>query len=232
MINTLRFWIAPLVPMPSFYLVLRKFQPYFVRHQAIYVLRVLFSNITSLTCIRFVNTGVRLFTVTEDKQFRGYRLLQDGIHLADMFVGSRRRVYLDGNCDAHRNDLHVLLREEMPLVASMSPELQEKWEKMEMGPVLIEYRPASSRSASSDQEQQDNTSDVMLPRCPLAFAGWRGLKTLRHYLDRYERLHLMRLCGLDPLPPIRRAVVEPNDPPLVAVVSGKESQKLSTEAII
>ncbi|VEL31793.1 unnamed protein product [Protopolystoma xenopodis] len=97
-----------------------------------------------------------------DKQFRGYLLLQNGIHLADVFLGYRRRVYFDGNCDAYRNDLHILLREEMPLVASMSPELQEKWEKMEMGHVLIEYRPASSRSASSDQEQQDNTYDVVV----------------------------------------------------------------------
>lgn len=36
--------------------------------------------------VHIVSGGVRLFTVSSDKQFDGYRLLHDGINLATAFL--------------------------------------------------------------------------------------------------------------------------------------------------
>ncbi|CAL8102916.1 unnamed protein product [Calicophoron daubneyi] len=154
--------------------------------------------------VKLINSGVRMFALMEDKQFTGYRLLQDGADLADAFLpqDGGRRIHLTSD---HYSDLALLLEEEMPLVSHMSSSTQAQWEKLSPGPVLVDYSPTTSLDPSSD-----------LPRCRLVFAGWRGIKSLRHYIGRHERLHLMRMINLDPKPPIPRQVgaglTEPDAP--------------------
>nr|CAH8824333.1 unnamed protein product [Trichobilharzia regenti] len=65
--------------------------------------------------LKIVNTGVRVFASMEDKQFEGYRLLQDGIEVTDAYVSlsSNRRVRLTPN---EYSDLIILLEHEMPLL--------------------------------------------------------------------------------------------------------------------
>ncbi|VDP91878.1 unnamed protein product, partial [Echinostoma caproni] len=38
--------------------------------------------------------------------------------------------------------------------------------------------------------------------CRIVFAGWRGIRSLRHYIGRHERCHLMRMANLEPKPMI------------------------------
>ncbi|KAG5441778.1 tRNA (cytosine(34)-C(5))-methyltransferase [Clonorchis sinensis] len=151
--------------------------------------RIIESN--SARGLKIVSSGVRLFSIMEDKQFNGYRLLQDGVDLADAFLPARggRRIRLTA---AEYPDLVLLLQEEMPLISRMTSSTQAQWSVMNPGPVLIEYCP------SSDGEPLDSN----LPQCRLVFAGWRGVKSLRHYIGRHERLHLMRLANLEPKPAI------------------------------
>lgn len=40
------------------------------------------------------------------------------------------------------------------------------------------------------------------PHCRIVFAAWRGAKSLRNHIDRFERLHILRLCGLDTSVPL------------------------------
>ncbi|THD28061.1 putative methyltransferase ncl1, partial [Fasciola hepatica] len=143
--------------------------------------------------LKIVNCGVRMFSIMEDKQFNGYRLLQDGVELADAFlpVTGGRRILLTENEHA---DLVLLLEEEMPLLSRFTEATQNRCDSMSPGPVLIEYRPSSSRSELSENRH--------VTHCRIVFAGWRGVKSLRHYIGRHERCHLMRMANLEPKPMI------------------------------
>lgn len=35
------------------------------------------------------------------------------------------------------------------------------------------------------------------PQCYLELVGWRGAHTLRVYVQKHDRLHYLRLCGMD-----------------------------------
>ncbi len=101
-----------------------------------------------------MNGGVKLFTVCNDSQFSGYRLLHDGAHLADAFLPRRtesdgpakgcfRRLSLRGA--AQREDLFMMLREEMPLADRMTPDTQAQFDALSVGPVFIDYEPNQSQ---------------------------------------------------------------------------------------
>lgn len=101
--------------------------------------------------LKIVNTGVRIFSSVEDKQFEGYRLLQDGIEVADAFIplSSGRRVRLTSN---EYCDLVLLLKYEMPLLSLMTESTRRQCENLSPGPILIDYTPNVT----------DFTSDVSL----------------------------------------------------------------------
>ncbi|KAM7535843.1 hypothetical protein Aperf_G00000093543 [Anoplocephala perfoliata] len=159
--------------------------------------------------VHIVSGGVRLFTVSSDKQFEGYRLLHDGIYLATAFLPQiprelkqyppelcHRRISLSLS---EREDLLLLLREEMPLAERFSKATRDQWEQLSIGPVIIDYDPTSP----SDPDLSDDIKGGNLrPRCRIALSGWRGARSLRHYIDRHERVHILRLCGLDTSVPI------------------------------
>lgn len=80
-----------------------------------------------------------------------------------------------------------------------SKAIKDQWEQLSIGPVIIDYDPASP----SDPDLSDDIKCGNLrPRCRIAFSGWRGARSLRHYIDRHERVHILRLCGLDTSIPI------------------------------
>ncbi|KAK4472985.1 hypothetical protein MN116_004183 [Schistosoma mekongi] len=145
--------------------------------------------------VKIINTGVRMFSTVEDKQFEGYRLLQDGIEVVDAYIpfSSDRRVHLTPN---EYCDLVLLLEYEMPLLSLMTESTRRQCENISPGPVLIDYTPNNTGVTNDDHSW---TSDS-LPHCRLVFAGWRGAKSLRHYIGRFERLHFMRLANVEPRP--------------------------------
>ncbi|VDM18889.1 unnamed protein product [Hydatigera taeniaeformis] len=163
--------------------------------------------------IHIVSGGVRLFAVCDEKQFVGYRVLHDGIHLACAFLPQvprelkqyppqlcRRRISLSAS---ERDDLVLLLREEMPLAERFTKATRDQWEQLSTGPVLVDYDPAAPSDPSRVMpESKMEESSRPRPHCRIAFAAWRGVKSLRNHIDRYERLHLLRLCGLDASVPL------------------------------
>lgn len=94
--------------------------------------------------------GVKLFAVCDDKQFSGYRLLHDGVHLANAFLPTftdagptmvcGRRLYLT---NLERKDMILLLTEEMPLAQRFSKTTRDQWNALSVGPVLIDYTPCN-----------------------------------------------------------------------------------------
>ncbi|CAH8436983.1 unnamed protein product [Schistosoma turkestanicum] len=145
--------------------------------------------------VKIVNTGVRIFSSVEDKQFEGYRLLQDGIEVVDAYIplSSDRRIRLTPN---EYCDLVLLLQHEMPLLSLMTESTRCQCEKISSGPVLIDYTP----NVTDDTNDDEPWTCDSLPHCRLVFAGWRGAKSLRHYIGRFERLHFMRLANIEPSP--------------------------------
>ncbi|VDK34244.1 unnamed protein product [Taenia asiatica] len=163
--------------------------------------------------VHIVSGGVRLFAVSDEKQFVGYRVLHDGIHLACAFlpqVPKELRQYPPKLCHrrislsvSERDDLVLLLREEMPLAERFTKATRDQWEQLSMGPVLVDYDPAAPSDPSCvTPESKMRDSSQPRPHCRIVFAAWRGAKSLRNHIDRYERLHLLRLCGLDASVPI------------------------------
>ncbi|KAL5109392.1 RNA cytosine-C 5 methyltransferase NSUN2 [Taenia crassiceps] len=163
--------------------------------------------------VHIVSGGVRLFAVSDEKQFVGYRVLHDGIHLACAFlpqVPKELRQYPPQLCHrrislsvSERDDLVLLLREEMPLAERFTKATRNQWEQLSTGPVLVDYDPAIPFDPSCVKtEPKVGDSSWPRPHCRVVFAAWRGAKSLRNHIDRYERLHLLRLCSLDASVPL------------------------------
>jgi tRNA (cytosine34-C5)-methyltransferase len=141
--------------------------------------------------INFVNLGVKILGISDDTHFQGYRLLQEGIYLMEPHIGAVRRVRIGS-----RDDLITILTYDMPLVDLLKhPETVKSYETTPVGPVLMEYNPENP---------------IYSPGVKLHLTGWRGLASLRHYLDKHERDHLFRVCGYDEVPRIQSA---PRRPP-------------------
>ena len=134
--------------------------------------------------INFVNLGVKVFGISEDKMFQGYRLLQEGVEIVEPFMGPTiRRFHISS-----RSDLLKLLEYDMPLISEFSPDMQQAFRQFSIGPVLFQFDPSEDPTSESH----------LLPRIVLKFAGWRGRNSVRHYVGMHERSHLQRLCGLEP----------------------------------
>ncbi|VDL14219.1 unnamed protein product [Hymenolepis diminuta] len=183
--------------------------------------------------VHIVSGGVKLFAVSSDKQFEGYRLLHDGINLATAFLPQipkelkqhppqlcHRRISLSLS---EREDLLLLLKEEMPLAKKFSKAVQDQWDKLSIGPVIIDYDPESPADPNLSEEIK---SANLRPRCRIAFSGWRGARSLRHYIDRHERVHIMRLCGLDASLPLITGRSEPIRDVEEKIGQGEDNQTL------
>lgn len=124
---------------------------------------------------------------------------------------------------SERDDLLLLLKEEMPLARKFSKAVQDQWDKLSIGPVIIDYDPASPADPNLSEEIK---SANLRPRCRIAFSGWRGARSLRHYIDRHERVHIMRLCGLDASLPLITGRSEPIRDVEDKIGQGEDNQNL------
>ncbi|CAH8446215.1 unnamed protein product [Heterobilharzia americana] len=165
--------------------------------------------------LKIVNTGVRMFASVEDKQFEGYRILQDGVEVIDAYIplSSDRRIRLT---PSEYSDLVILLEYEMPLFSLMTESTRRQCENISPGPILLDYTPNSADIINNDQAW---TSDS-LPRCRLVFTGWRGVNSIRHYIGRFERLHLMRLANIEPKPCIMGHTAKRSTSPETSEING------------
>jgi tRNA (cytosine34-C5)-methyltransferase len=126
--------------------------------------------------VRFVNAGARLFARNTEKDFDcEYRLTQDGLPSVFNFIDRESMILLTFE------DMKNLLKEDNYPMDKLSEGVKNKVKTLPIGSCILLFK-----TVVDDQE-------VTVPLC-----GWRGVSTLRPYIAKTERMHFLRICGVDP----------------------------------
>ena len=140
---------------------------------------------TSNSNLKVINTGVRVvtrssFRAGSTEHGMEYRLVQDGIHLLQKYIGKRvAQITLD--------DMILLISNSETNIDELCEHTRQSLKAKEMGCIVWQYR------ASDDQSlDRKLTTDVW-------FCGHIGRKTVQIMLSKEERKHLLRILGA-PIP--------------------------------
>ena len=126
--------------------------------------------------IRFVNAGARLFSRNTEKDFDcDYRLTQDGLPSVYPFIDPESTILLSFD------DMKNLLKEDNYPMEKLSEGVKTKVMSLSIGSCILLFKTTVDET------------EVTVPLC-----GWRGLATLRPYIAKNERMHFLRICGVDP----------------------------------
>ncbi|XP_061429133.1 RNA cytosine-C(5)-methyltransferase NSUN2-like [Lethenteron reissneri] len=128
--------------------------------------------------VKIINTGVKAWSRNADGEEFGcaFRLGQEAIYTLFPYVGERV-------VSVPYTDIVVLLTQENPFLGKFSLEARNQAKPLSIGSVVLKYEP--------DPEQPDS------PRCPIILCGWRGKTSLRCFVAKNERLHYLRMLGID-----------------------------------
>lgn len=129
--------------------------------------------------VKFINSGVRIFSRTEAKVDAPYRITQEGVNTMKSFC--RKQVAITNSVE----DITKLLMEEHPNMEELSDTIKAEFEaKTIPGAFLLKYIPTADSSV----------------KCELAFVGWRGAKSSRLYINKHDRIHFLHLIGVREMP--------------------------------
>uniref|UniRef100_A0A8C7XLF4 NOP2/Sun RNA methyltransferase 2 n=1 Tax=Oryzias sinensis TaxID=183150 RepID=A0A8C7XLF4_9TELE len=125
-----------------------------------------------------INTGVKVWSRNSDGEEFGcaFRLAQEGIYTLQPYV--RSRIIRVGV-----NDIKVLLTQENPFLSKLEEDAHAQAKQMGMGSVVLKFIP-----------NPDNPTE---PQCPIQLCGWRGKTSIRAFVPRNERLHYLRMLGVE-----------------------------------
>uniref|UniRef100_A0A4W4GKQ4 tRNA (cytosine(34)-C(5))-methyltransferase n=1 Tax=Electrophorus electricus TaxID=8005 RepID=A0A4W4GKQ4_ELEEL len=125
--------------------------------------------------MKVINTGVKVWSRNNDGEQFGcaFRLAQEGIYTLYPYI--RARVIT-----VSLEDVKVLLTEENPFLSRLGEDTHAQAKKLEMGSIVLKYRP-----------------DPNSPQCPIELCGWRGKTSIRAFVPRNERLHYLRMVGVE-----------------------------------
>lgn len=143
--------------------------------------------VTNQGTIRFINTGVKLFVRTDNRNTKKcpFRLAQDGLESIFPTIGEARKIRIP------KEDLLTLLLndtpEKSPKIEELSVGIQEQCKDFDAGSCILIYtEPGKEGSDPSDNEE-----------FVLHISGWRGTQSLRVYMAQCGTIHLLRLLGGD-----------------------------------
>lgn len=131
--------------------------------------------------LKVVNSGVRVFTRCDNNQPNlecAFRIVQDGNECILPFM--QQRIVNIGIQDSI-----VMLCEEQPLFSVLSDDVRKQLGDLKPGCLLFKYVYDHTR---------DGESNV---NCDLLMSGWRGNKSARLYMSKFERAHFLNLIGHD-----------------------------------
>lgn len=125
--------------------------------------------------VKIINTGVKAFARCDNKNMKcAFRLAQEGLPTTNLFIGDSRRVLIE------RDDLIILLQNNDPMnppsITSLSETTQGRIENLGPGSCILYYK---------DE------------KFSLTLVGWRGMQSLRAYIDTNETIHMLRLLRAD-----------------------------------
>ncbi|XP_072531995.1 RNA cytosine C(5)-methyltransferase NSUN2 isoform X2 [Salminus brasiliensis] len=128
--------------------------------------------------MKVINTGVKVWSRNNDGEQFGcaFRLAQEGIYTLNPYI--RARVI-----NISVEDVKVLLTEENPFFSRLGDDSHAQAKKLEMGSVVLRYQP--------------DPKDPSTPQCPIELCGWRGKTSIRAFVPRNERLHYLRMIGVE-----------------------------------
>lgn len=127
--------------------------------------------------IKIINTGVKVFSRCEHRNMRcEFRLANEGLHSINKMIGESRRIAVT------KNDLILLLQhtnpQNQPKFESLSEITRERMKVMESGSCILQL------------EEEYNSLKLLA-------VGWKGMRSLRAYIDLNDAVHMLRLLGTD-----------------------------------
>ncbi|XP_053303008.1 RNA cytosine C(5)-methyltransferase NSUN2 [Pleuronectes platessa] len=128
--------------------------------------------------MKVINTGVKVWCRNSDGEEFGcaFRLAQEGIYTLQPYIRSRI-------IGVSVEDIKVLLTQENPFLSKLEDDAHAQAKKLVMGSIVLKYIP--------------NPSKPEEPQCPIQLCGWRGKTSIRAFVPRNERLHYLRMLGVE-----------------------------------
>ncbi|XP_075069004.1 RNA cytosine C(5)-methyltransferase NSUN2 [Mixophyes fleayi] len=128
--------------------------------------------------MKVINTGIKVLCRNNDGEQYGcaYRLAQEGIYTIYPFINSRV-------VTVSVEDIKVLLTQENPFLSKFSSETQKQTKDLPMGSIILKYEP--------DPQKPDTL------QCSIVLCGWRGKTSIRSFVPKNERMHYLRMMGVD-----------------------------------
>lgn len=125
--------------------------------------------------VKIINTGVKMFVRCDNKNMKcAFRLAQEGLQTSNPFIGVQRRLQLE------REDLIKLLHctdpTKPPSITEMSENTQNNVKDLAPGSCVLKY--------------SEETFTIYA-------VGWRGVTSLRAYIDQNDTIHMLRLLRAD-----------------------------------
>ncbi|CAM5111084.1 unnamed protein product [Natator depressus] len=128
--------------------------------------------------MKVINTGIKVWSRNSDGEQFGcaFRLAQEGIYTLYPFVNAR----IINMCI---EDVKVLLTQENPFLSKFTSETHKRVKDLAMGSIVLKYEPDPSKP------------DTL--QCPIVLCGWHGKTSLRAFVPKNERLHYLRMMGVE-----------------------------------
>ncbi|CAM4513797.1 RNA cytosine C(5)-methyltransferase NSUN2 isoform X1 [Caretta caretta] len=128
--------------------------------------------------MKVINTGIKVWSRNSDGEQFGcaFRLAQEGIYTLYPFINAR----IINVCI---EDVKVLLTQENPFLSKFTSETHKRVKDLAMGSIVLKYEPDPSKS------------DTL--QCPIVLCGWHGKTSLRAFVPKNERLHYLRMMGVE-----------------------------------
>ncbi|KAM9308268.1 RNA cytosine C(5)-methyltransferase NSUN2 [Gastrophryne carolinensis] len=128
--------------------------------------------------MKVINTGIKVLCRNNDGEQYGcaYRLAQEGIYSLYPFISSRI-------VTVSVEDIKVLLTQENPFLSKFSSDTQKQTKNLAMGSIVLKFEP--------DPQKPDAL------QCPIVLVGWRGKTSIRSFVPKNERLHYLRMMGVE-----------------------------------
>ncbi|XP_036596036.1 RNA cytosine C(5)-methyltransferase NSUN2 isoform X2 [Trichosurus vulpecula] len=128
--------------------------------------------------MKVINTGIKVWSRNNDGEQFGcaFRLAQEGIYTLYPFINSRIIIVCI-------EDIKILLTQENPFFSKFSSETHRQAKDMAKGSIVLKYEP--------DAQKPDTL------QCPIVLCGWRGKTSIRAFVPKNERLHYLRMMGVE-----------------------------------
>uniref|UniRef100_A0A8C1ADJ6 tRNA (cytosine(34)-C(5))-methyltransferase n=1 Tax=Cyprinus carpio carpio TaxID=630221 RepID=A0A8C1ADJ6_CYPCA len=128
--------------------------------------------------MKVINTGVKIWSRNTDGEQFGcaFRLAQEGVYTLCPYI--RARIL-----NISVEDVKVLLTQENPFLSKLGDDAHNQAKKLGMGSIVLRYLP--------------DPKDLNAPQCPIDLCGWRGKTSIRAFVPRNERLHYLRMVGVE-----------------------------------